>query len=91
MNTTTESTAPVKTQRGAWLPLDDRLFKKRIERMADLACHIDFTKHCLPDQEIRAKIAEAVALVHTACMHYDEINGWDIYTKEGIEATEVPV
>ena len=74
---------------GVWVGLDERLFKKRIERMADLVGHIDFTKSAIPDPEHREKIAEAVRLVHTVAMHYDEKHAWGIYAKDDIECQEV--
>jgi hypothetical protein len=74
---------------GVWVGLDERLFKKRIERMADLIGHIDFTKHAIPDQAQREKIAEAVRLVHTVAMHYDEKHSMGIYAKDDIDCQEV--
>lgn len=74
---------------GAWYPLDNHLFKKRIERMTELIGHIDATKHCIPDQVQLDKIAEAVALVHTVAMYYDQLHNWDIYSHDDIECQAV--
>ena len=89
MNTASVSVTQKPALQGVWYPLDERLFKKRIERMVDLVGHIDYTKHVIPDQEQRDKIAQAVALVHTVAMHYNELHNWGIYSKDDIDAREV--
>lgn len=84
------TTAPARTLQDVWLPkLDKRIFKKRIERMADLAGEIDFSKSAIPDADQRDKVSEAIAILHTVAMHYDELNAWGLYAKEDIECQEV--
>jgi hypothetical protein len=89
MNTAHVTVTQKPDLQGAWFPLDERLFKKRIERMAELIGHIDYTKHVIPDPEQREKIAEAVRLVHTVAMHYDEMHSMGIYAKDDIDCQEV--
>jgi hypothetical protein len=74
---------------GVWVGLDQRLFRKRIERMADLAGDIDYNRRAIPDEDQRAKVSEAIALLHAVAMHYDEKHAWGIYAKEDIECQEV--
>ena len=90
MNTEPATAAQKLAQHGGvWVGLDQHLFKKRIERLADLAGHIDFTKASIPDDEHKARIAEAVATIHTVAMHYDEKHSWGIYAKEDVDCQEV--
>lgn len=76
-------------QGGVWVGIDQHLFRKRIERMADLAGNIDFTKSAIPDDEHKAKVAEAVATIHTVAMHYDSLHNWGIYAKDDIDCQDV--
>lgn len=82
--------APAKPGlQGNWYALDNRLFKKRVERLAELAGCVDFTKRACPDEAQRAKLTQAVALIHGVAVHYDTQHGWGLYDTERAEATEV--
>ena len=51
MNTEPATAAQKLAQHGGvWVGLDQHLFKKRIERLAVLAGHIDFTKAAIRQQ-----------------------------------------
>ena len=57
MNTEPATAAQKLAQHGGvWVGLDKHLFKKRIERLAVLAGHIDFTKAAIPDDELLAEM-----------------------------------
>lgn len=89
MNTTAETIDSTKSSPGARYLHDERLFRRRIERIAVLVGEIDFVKQTIPDASQVAKIAEAVATIHSVAMHYDQLHGWGLYAADDIDALEV--
>jgi len=67
---------------GAWYPLDERFFKRRIERLAELACTIDGLKRHLVDPEQRERLKHAVDELHAVAAHYDALGGYGLYADE---------
>lgn len=72
--------APVA--QGAWYPLDERLFKRRIERLVELAGNIDQLKRHLVDPEQRDRLMHAVDELHAVAAHYDALGGYGLYADE---------
>ena len=76
-------TQPIPTLHGPWYPLDERLFKRRIERLVELACTIDGLKRHLIDPEQRARLMHAVDELHAVAAHYDALGGYGLYGDAG--------
>lgn len=65
--------------KGAWYALDERLFKRRIARLAELACTVDGLKRHLLDPEQRQRLKNAVDELHAVAAHYDALGGYGLY------------
>lgn len=81
MNRVTEA-GVLPAAQGAWYPLDERLFQRRIKRLAELASIIDGLKRHLTDPEQRARLMHAVDELHAVAAHYDAIGGYGLYADE---------
>ena len=90
MNTEPATAAQKLAQHGGvWVGLDQHLFKKRIERGAKTPLNLNELQDRLEIVRHKARIAEAVATIHTVAMHYDEKHSWGIYAKEDVDCQEV--